>query len=184
MSAAGAVRWRLARRGGREVALLAYPLILEPPVVHDPDLRRQALPDLVLAGSGGGAVTGLFAVWSVIALFTGTGEYLTTFVAQYLGAGRPERIGPALWQGIYFSLGAGLLVAALSPLAGPVFDLAGHDARAAALRGRVRAGPDAGRLPGRPDGDAVDVLRRPRPDPRDAAGERLATVVNVVLDWC
>jgi MATE family multidrug resistance protein len=73
-----------------------------------------------------GAVTGLFAVWSVIALFTGTGEYLTTFVAQYLGAGRRERIGPALWQGVYFSLGTGLFVAALSPLAQPVFDLAGH----------------------------------------------------------
>ena len=29
-----------------------------------------------------GAVTGLFAVWAIIALFTGTGEYLTTFVAQ------------------------------------------------------------------------------------------------------
>jgi MATE family multidrug resistance protein len=60
-------------------------------------------------------------------LFTGTGEFLTTFVAQYLGAGRRERIGPALWQGFYFSLGAGLFVAAFSPLAGPVFDLAGHD---------------------------------------------------------
>jgi MATE family multidrug resistance protein len=73
-----------------------------------------------------GAVTGLFAVWSVIALFTGTGEYLTTFVAQYLGAGRRHRIGPALWQGIYFSLGAGLLVAALVPFVGTAFDLAGH----------------------------------------------------------
>jgi MATE family multidrug resistance protein len=73
-----------------------------------------------------GAVTGLFAVWSVMALFTGTGEYLTTFVAQYLGARRLERIGPAMWQGLYFAAGAGLLVAALAPLAGPAFDLAGH----------------------------------------------------------
>jgi MATE family multidrug resistance protein len=76
-----------------------------------------------------GAVTGLFAVWTVIALFTGTGEYLTTFVAQYLGAGRSERIGPVVWQGIYFSAGAGAFVAALSPLTGPAFDLAGHDPR-------------------------------------------------------
>ena len=53
-------------------------------------------------------------------------------MAQYLGSGRPQRIGPAMWQGIYFSIGAGLLVAALSPLAGPAFDLAGHDP---ALRG-------------------------------------------------
>jgi len=73
-----------------------------------------------------GAVTGLFAVWSLIALFSGTGEYLTTFVAQYHGAGRTERIGPAIWQGVYFSLAAGVVIAVLSPLAGPFFDLARH----------------------------------------------------------
>jgi MATE family multidrug resistance protein len=53
---------------------------------------------------------------------------LTTFVAQYLGAGRPERIGPAMWQGIYFSIGAGCVLWALRPLAGPFFALAGHTA--------------------------------------------------------
>ncbi|HXB55169.1 MAG TPA: MATE family efflux transporter [Vicinamibacteria bacterium] len=73
-----------------------------------------------------GAVTGLFTVWALIGLCIGTAEYLTTFIAQYFGAGRPERIGPVLWQGIYFSLTAGVLIAALSPLAGPVFALAGH----------------------------------------------------------
>jgi len=74
-----------------------------------------------------GAVTGIFTIWTLITLFTGTGEYLTTFIAQYHGAGRPERIGSAVWQGIYFSLGAGVVVAALSPLAGPLFALAGHE---------------------------------------------------------
>ena len=73
-----------------------------------------------------GAVTALFATWALIGLFIGTGEYLTTFVAQYLGAGRPERIGPAVWQGVYFAVGAGLLVAALSPLAARFFALGGH----------------------------------------------------------
>src|SRR6185436_11459533 len=73
-----------------------------------------------------GAVTSLFTVWVFISLFLGTGEYLTTFVAQYLGAGRPRRIGPVVWQGIYFSLAAGLFVASLTPLARPVFEAAGH----------------------------------------------------------
>jgi MATE family multidrug resistance protein len=112
--------------GGREVAALAYPLILG----HLSFTVQTFVDRLFLTWYSpeavAGAVTGLFAVWSVIALFTGTGEYLTTFVAQYLGAGRNERIGPALWQGVYFSLAAGVLVAALSPLAGPFFDLAGH----------------------------------------------------------
>ena len=60
-----------------------------------------------------GAVTSLFTVWVLISLFLGTGEYLTTFIAQYYGAGRPQRIGAAVWQGIYFSLAAGLLVAGI-----------------------------------------------------------------------
>jgi MATE family multidrug resistance protein len=108
------------------VALVAYPLILG----HLSFTVQTFIDRLFLTWYSpeavAGAVTGLFAVWSLVALFTGTGEYLTTFVAQYLGAGRKERIGAALWQGLYFSLGAGLLVAATSPLAGPVFDLAGH----------------------------------------------------------
>jgi MATE family multidrug resistance protein len=114
--------------GGREVALLAYPLILS----HLSFTIQTFVDRLFLtwysAEAVAGAVTGLFAVWSVVALFTGTGEYLTTFVAQYIGAGRPARVGPALWQGIYFAAGAGLFLALLAPLAGPVFDLAGHDA--------------------------------------------------------
>jgi MATE family multidrug resistance protein len=113
--------------GGREVALIAYPLILG----HLSFTIQTFVDRLFLtwhsAEAVAGAVTGLFAVWAIVALFTGTGEYLTTFVAQYLGAGRLERIGPATWQGIYFSIGAGVLIASLSPLAGPAFDLARHD---------------------------------------------------------
>jgi MATE family multidrug resistance protein len=73
-----------------------------------------------------GAVTSLFTVWVLISLFLGTAEYLTAFVGQYFGAGRFDRIGATVWQGIYFSVLAGLFVASLSPLAGPVFRLAGH----------------------------------------------------------
>ena len=82
--------------GGREVALLAYPLILG----HLSFTVQTFVDRLFLTWYSpeavAGAVTGLFAVWSIVALFTGTGEYLTTFVAQYLGAGRPgaHRAGP------------------------------------------------------------------------------------------
>ena len=112
--------------GGREMAILAYPLILG----HLSFTVQTFVDRLFLtwysAEAVAGAVTGLFAVWAIIALFTGTGEYLTTFVAQYLGAGREERIGPALWQGVYFCVGAGVFVAALVPFVTHAFDLAGH----------------------------------------------------------
>ena len=126
--------------GGREVALIAYPLILG----HLSFTLQTFVDRLFLtwysAEAVAGAVTGLFAVWAIIALFTGTGEYLTTFVAQYFGAGRPKRIGAAIWQGIYFSLAAGILIAALAPLAGPGLRSRGPRARAArATRSSTRA---------------------------------------------
>jgi MATE family multidrug resistance protein len=115
--------------GGREVLAVAYPLIL-----GQMSFTVQVFVDRLFLTwyseeAVAGAVTGLFAVWALIGLCIGTGEYLTTFVAQYLGAGRPERIGPAVWQGIYFSLAAGAVLALLAPLAGPAFALAGHEAR-------------------------------------------------------
>ena len=114
--------------GGREVVRLAYPLVLAHMSFTVQTFVDRLLLTWYSAEAMAGAVTGLFSVWALVVLFTGTGEYLTTFIAQYLGAGRPLRIGPAVWQGIYFSLGAGLLIAALSPLAGAAFDLAGHEA--------------------------------------------------------
>ena len=114
--------------GGSEVLRLAYPLIL----AHMSFTVQTFVDRLFLtwysAEAVAGAVTGLFTTLAVVALFSGTGEYLTTFIAQYLGAGRPERIGPALWQGVYFSMVAGVIIASLAPLTGPVFAAAGHGA--------------------------------------------------------
>ena len=113
--------------GGREVLKIGYPLILGQmsftlQVFVDRLFLTWYSPDAVA-----GAVTALFAVWTFVGLCIGTGEYATTFVAQYYGARRHDRIGPAVWQGGYFCLAAGVLIAVLSPLAGPVFALAGHD---------------------------------------------------------
>ena len=114
--------------GGREVLAIAYPLILsQMSYTLETFLDRVFLtwysPEAVA-----GAVTGVFSTWAPMGLCIGTAEYLTTFVAQYSGAGRPERVGPAVWQGIYFALLAGALIASLNPLAGPLFALAGHEA--------------------------------------------------------
>src|SRR5271169_4630271 len=109
--------------GGREVLVLSYPLILSQMSFTVQTFVDRLFLTWYSPAAVAGAVTGLFAVWGLIGLFTGTGEFLTTFIAQYLGAGRPERIGPVVWQGIYFSVVAGLGIACLAPLADPVFGL-------------------------------------------------------------
>jgi MATE family multidrug resistance protein len=108
------------------VVTIAYPLVLAQMSFTVQTFVDRLFLTWYSQEAVAGAVTSLFTVWVFISLFLGTGEYLTTFVAQYLGAGRPRRIGPVVWQGIYFSLAAGLFVAALTPFARPVFEAAGH----------------------------------------------------------
>src|SRR5262249_3020616 len=57
-----------------------------------------------------------------------TAGYTSTFVAQYIGAGRPQRVGPAVWQGIYFGLLAGLIFLVFLPAAPWLIALGGHTA--------------------------------------------------------
>ena len=114
--------------GGADVLAVGYPLVLSQMSFTLQTFINRLFLTWLSPEAVAGAVAGLFATWALIGLFIGTGEFLTTFVAQYSGARRPERIGPVVWQGVYFSLLAGVLVAALTPLVGPVFGLAGHDA--------------------------------------------------------
>ncbi|VTR97734.1 MATE family efflux transporter [Tuwongella immobilis] len=55
-----------------------------------------------------------------------TASYVTTFVAQYGGAGRNNRVGPVMWQAIYFSIGAGLLFLLVLPFTPSIIASLGH----------------------------------------------------------
>jgi MATE family multidrug resistance protein len=62
-----------------------------------------------------------------MAFLGGVAGYSQVFIAQYYGAGQNSRIGSTLWQGIYFSLCAGIIFLLLSWFAAkPIFSLAGH----------------------------------------------------------
>ncbi|MDR1490023.1 MAG: MATE family efflux transporter [Desulfovibrio sp.] len=58
--------------------------------------------------------------------------YVSTLIAQYAGAGRPERISCALWQGIWLSLAGALLLAFSCLGAGALFSWMGHGPEVAA----------------------------------------------------
>lgn len=57
----------------------------------------------------------------------GVASYANTFVAQYQGAGRPDRIGLAVWQAARVGLFAIPVYLATIPLAPTIFRLAGHE---------------------------------------------------------
>jgi MATE family multidrug resistance protein len=58
----------------------------------------------------------------------GVVEFAGVFVAQYTGAKQPERVGAALWQGLWFCLPAAAFMACLALIAPALFSLAGHPA--------------------------------------------------------
>ncbi len=124
------VRERWSGPGGfREVLGIALPLVVSSgswSVQHFVD--RMFLtwysPEAIAAAMPAGMLS-----FTLISIFIGTASYVSTFVAQYFGAERNTRVGPALWQGIYVALAGGLIVALTIPFAGPIFDVIGHPER-------------------------------------------------------
>ncbi len=61
-----------------------------------------------------------------ISFFMGVASYINVFIAQYTGAGRPEKVAVSLWQGIYFSLGAWVVLASSAYILTPLLVSGGH----------------------------------------------------------
>ncbi len=77
--------------------------------------------EAIAAALPGGITAFLFSTF-----FAGVTSYLNVFIAQYTGAGSLSRIGSCVWQGIYFSMLAAVILIALSFMADPIFRLGGH----------------------------------------------------------
>ena len=61
-----------------------------------------------------------------LVFFADTAGYANVIVAQYTGAGALHRVGSALWQAIYFSIIAWMIMVGISFGAGPLFRWVGH----------------------------------------------------------
>jgi MATE family multidrug resistance protein len=112
--------------GSAELLRLALPLILSNSfwalqVAIDRAFLARLSSDAVAA-----AMPALILLWTPLTLLQNTANYATTFVAQYVGAGRPRRVGPAVWQALYFAVVGGVLMIGMYPFAGPLMALGGH----------------------------------------------------------
>jgi multidrug resistance protein, MATE family len=112
--------------GSRELLALAAPLI-----VSQSFMTVQIFVDTVLLSwydprAMAASFPAVMWFWLPFGLLQVTAGYTSTFVAQYTGAGRPHRVGPAVWQGIYFAVLAGLLMLLLVPSAPLLIAAGGH----------------------------------------------------------
>jgi MATE family multidrug resistance protein len=82
---------------------------------HDPDGLEMA-----------GSFPAVMWYWLIFGPLQVTAGYTATFVAQYTGAQRPHRVGPAAWQGIHFAVMAGLGFMLMAPAAPYLIALGGH----------------------------------------------------------
>lgn len=116
----------MPRGNWREVLRLALPLILANSfwtlqITIDRVMLAKHSSDELAA-----AMPAAMVFWTLLTLLQSTAAYATTFVAQYYGASRYHRVGPSVWQGIYFSLLTGVMFLGLIPLAPFIVQLAGH----------------------------------------------------------
>jgi hypothetical protein len=114
--------------GGHEVLTLALPLVISMSswtLMHFIDrlfLTWHSKTSLAAALPAG------MLSFAVESFFLGIAMYVNTFVAQYYGADRPERIGLAMWQGVWLALISAPLMLLMIPVAPAVFRAIGHDA--------------------------------------------------------
>lgn len=122
------LRARWAAPGGyREFLVIAVPMILSTAswsVQHFVDrvFLTWYSTDALAASLPAGLTN-----FVLVSFFMGTAGYVNTFVAQYTGAGRPERVGPSLWQGVYLAVFSAVLGLGATLLAEPIFHWVGHD---------------------------------------------------------
>lgn len=113
--------------GGRELVRLAWPLIITngiwtAQITLDRVLLNQSSSDDLAA-----SLPAVMVFWTVMNFFYHTVGYAATFVAQYIGAGRPHRVGPAIGQSLYVAAIGGIVFLLLAPFSDRLVALFGHD---------------------------------------------------------
>jgi MATE family multidrug resistance protein len=110
----------------RELLILAIPLI-----VSQSFMTVQVFVDTLLLSwhdplEMAASFPAVMWFWLPFGLLQVTAGYTSTFVAQYTGAGRPHRVGPAVWQGLHFAILSGLAFLVMVPAAPYLIALGGH----------------------------------------------------------
>jgi MATE family multidrug resistance protein len=110
----------------RKILRLALPLVLSQMSV----MLMQVIDGVFLTYYSKDAIaalgpSGLF-FWLICGFFVGLVGYAGTFVAQYVGAQRPQRVGAAVWQAFYLALAGGLLLMAAALPARAFFAFVDH----------------------------------------------------------
>lgn len=119
--------WWNREAGIREVLVIALPLVVSTSSwTLMQFIDRSFLLYYSEAAMAAALPSGMLNFW-MLCVFMGIAMYVNTFVAQYYGAGRYERIGAAVWQGVFLGLAVIPFALLTIPMAPRWFAWAGHE---------------------------------------------------------
>ncbi|MCG8339497.1 MAG: MATE family efflux transporter [Proteobacteria bacterium] len=72
------------------------------------------------------SVPAMVLSFAFICFFMGTGQYVNVLIAQFYGASQNDNVARSFWQGVYFSIFAGLVLLLFIPLGNLIIDVSGH----------------------------------------------------------
>ena len=120
-------RWKRPY-GYKQILLVAFPLILSTGSWSIQQFVDRMFLSWYSTDALAAALPAGILSFTLISIFLGTAGYVNTFVAQYQGANREDRIGSVMWQGLYVSLIGGFVVFLTFFARQNIFDIIGHEA--------------------------------------------------------
>ena len=129
-------QWREKSRY-REVARVCIPLVTGMAATTVMEFTDRIFLSHYSVDAISAVVPAGVTVFLILCFLGGIAGYVSVFIAQYHGSGRPEKIGATLWQGLFFTLFSGivLLLTALF-VTTPLFTLVGHSPEVQVLEER------------------------------------------------
>ncbi len=121
-----ATSWWRRPAGGREVLIVALPLVVSTISWTVMTFADRMFLNQVSETSMSAAFSSSVIWFAVFCLPMGICSYVNTFVSQYFGNGQLDRIGPSVWQGIWLAILVTPLALVAVPLAPWIFAWTQH----------------------------------------------------------
>jgi MATE family multidrug resistance protein len=118
-------RWNTSF-GYKKILVVAFPLILSSGSWSLQNFVDRMFLSWYSSDAIAAAMPAGILNFTFMSFFIGTAGYVTTFVAHYHGAGRPEKIGAVIWQGVYLSIAGGAFIMMTMPFSDMFFSSIGH----------------------------------------------------------
>ncbi|MCA8998503.1 MAG: MATE family efflux transporter [Planctomycetaceae bacterium] len=117
---------RLPAGSLRELVHVAFPLVISAGSVSLMNIVDRSFLTLLSVDALAASMPASMLSWTLMSIPFGLAGYTNAFVSQYEGAGKPDRVAGAMWQGLLVALLGGILLLPLIPLSPQIFRWMGH----------------------------------------------------------